>query len=508
MCENPTMDHCQECGQIDCVEHMMNAQNLLTKKLKSLLSQVSADSILALIEEIYQLKIESNELERIIDMLQRQLQVLIDEDEQDFYNQPNTTTCRIELGQYQSLENDIEHLRKDIEELEVILEEINRRKSETDDTTIITHSPLKQINSSNLDRNKNELQTENETHLNEEIIGISDSNVTSRISQKIHLSNNIIRWLRGPAKIMFDGTMHVFDLFAQGTHISDAAIQAVKRGYDKQKQISPKQTFVEVTSDWTFEGENSNRGFNSPSIWMRDPQGRRILFKIQGHPLCAANEWLAYTLGKQLGLPVNEVQISIYQNNLVSLHTDVAHEHEKTLTFMELPRQTRRILLTDTIMGCMDLFDHMIQNADRNQRNILITMSNTTTIDDAEKMKIHLIDHASCFGMGKFSIISLIACKFHTNHLSIYKFDPINEARKFKHYLCRIPVADRKLIGNTLNRLAAITNNQFDNWMNEIQDLLSPSQYNRIQDVLYRQRDIAKSYTVQWDIKPNPVTHF
>jgi hypothetical protein len=469
---------------------------------------------------------ESNELERIISMLQQQLQVLIDEDKQDFYNQSTMTICEVELDQYNSLEDDIEHLRKDIEELELILKEINssdqkrtsqgqsdihdmnnlqspssnlvppNTKIETDDTTILSDNELALI------------QVENEMHSDdeeeEEMIGISDSNTTSRISQKIHLSNNIIRWLRGPAKIMFDGTMHVFDVLAQGTHISDAAIQAVK-----QKQISPKKpmnnnsfkpAFVEITSDWKFESENPNRGFNSPSIWMRDPQGRRILFKIQGHPLCAANEWLAYTLGRQLGLPVNEVQISIYQNNLVTVHTDVAHEHEKTLTFMELPKQTRRTLLTDRIMGCMNLFDHIIQNADRNQRNILITMPNTTAIDDAAKMKIHLIDHASCFGMGKFSIISLIACKFHTNHLSIYKFDPINEARKFKHYLRRIPMADRTLMKNILNRFATISNNQFDNWINEIQDLISPSQCNRIRDVLYRQRDIIKFSSTQWDV--------
>jgi hypothetical protein len=502
MCENATMNDCQECGQIHSadhgLEHMMHTKKLLTEKLKSLLSQVSAN---ALLEEIYRLKMESNELERIISMLQQQLQVLIDEDKQDFYNQSTMTICEVELDQYNSLEDDIEHLRKDIEELELILKEINssdqkrtsqgqsdihdmnnlqspssnlvppNTKIETDDTTILSDNELALI------------QVENEMHSDdeeeEEMIGISDSNTTSRISQKIHLSNNIIRWLRGPAKIMFDGTMHVFDVLAQGTHISNAAIQAVKRGYDKQKPMnnnSFKPAFVEITSDWTFESENPNRGFNSPSIWMRDPQGRRILFKIQGHPLCAVNEWLAYTLGRQLGLPVNEVQISIYQNNLVTVHTDVAHEHEKTLTFMELPKQTRRTLLTDRIMGCMNLFDHIIQNADRNQRNILITMPNTTAIDDAAKMKIHLIDHASCFGMGKFSIISLIACKFHTNHLSIYKFDPIND------------------------RFATISNNQFDNWINEIQDLISPSQCNRIRDVLYRQRDIIKFSSTQWDV--------
>lgn len=38
---------------------------------------------------------------------------------------------------------------------------------------------------------------------------------------------------------------------------------------------------MEITSDWHFEGTNANRGFSSRPIWMRNPQGQRILIKAQ-----------------------------------------------------------------------------------------------------------------------------------------------------------------------------------------------------------------------------------
>jgi hypothetical protein len=152
-------------------------------------------------------------------------------------------------------------------------------------------------------------------------------------------------------------------------------------------------------------------------------------------------------------------------------------------------------------MQSMDLFDHFIQNVDRNPTNILITISNKTNIyDQNAKLKIFLIDHSSCFGMGKLNGISVIASKFHSRHLSVVKFDPIDQANKFYRYLNKIPTTDTILLRNTLIRFAQINDKQIDNWMTEIQDLLSSSQYNRIHTLLYRQRDIIRQYILQWGI--------
>ncbi|CAF1439153.1 unnamed protein product [Adineta ricciae] len=320
------------------------------------------------------------------------------------------------------------------------------------------------------------------------------ANIPSRITHKIQFSNNAVRWIRGPIKVIFNGTMHVFDTLAKHTHMNSSVVRAVAHGLAKKNQSTmiKQSAFIKITSEWTYIGKNHDQGFNSESIWMLDPQGRRILVKTQENPLCAANEWLAYVLGSALDLPVNEVQITVYQNKLVTLHTDVNQGNERTMTCMELPKQVRKHLLTHPILGRMDLFDHIIQNSDRNLRNLLITVPNTADINDPNvEMKIHLIDHASCFGLGKLSIVSLVACKFHTNHLTIVKFDPVEQARKLKLYLESLSVTDRSLISHTLNNFAQITNEQFSDWLNEIQDLLSVNQYNRILDVLIRQRDIA-----------------
>ena len=331
--------------------------------------------------------------------------------------------------------------------------------------------------------------------LREDVLKMTHAaHIPSGITHKIQFSNNAVRWIRGPIKVIFDGTMHVFDTLAKHTHMNSSVVRAVAHGLAKKNQstMTKQSAFIEITSEWTYIGKNRDQGFNSESIWMLDPQGRRILAKTQENPLCAANEWLAYVLGSALDLPLNEVQITVHQNKLVTLHTDVNRGNERTMTFMELPKQVRKNLLTHPILGRMDLFDHIIQNSDRNLRNLLITIPNTADINDPNvKMKIHLIDHASCFGLGKLSIISLVACKFHTNHLTIVKFDPVEQAKKLKLYLESLPVTDRSLISHTLNSFAQITNRQFTDWLNEIRDLLSENQYNRILDVLIRQRDIA-----------------
>ncbi|CAF0997380.1 unnamed protein product [Rotaria sordida] len=582
-CERVPMNYCQGCGQKYCIdhcldhqrklqedfEHVIHTKELLWEKFKSLISQSSPDVILDFIKQIYEFKMKSNEFEETANIIQEQLQDLINEDKQDLKKKSITMRNGLKSEKNNYLENDIEHLRKDIEKLQVKFDEINndyqKRASQeqshiidinvpsnnqsemikspplnpvsskkechcqyvvgtliknmsqkSDDISTLSHLLFKQISPTILDLNENDsvlTEPQNETNLDEdeeETIIIIGPNTTPKTSQKIRLSNNIIRLVQGPIKTMLDDIMHAINMRAQDIHTGDVIVEAVKRDLAEQDQIAMKQqttknslkpAFGEITSDWKFEGENPDKGFSSPSFWMRNPQGQRIMVKIEDHPLCAANEWLAYILGRQLGLPVNEVQIAIYQNELVTLHTDVAHENEKSITFMDLPKKKRKLLLTEPIIECMDLFDHIIQNVDRNQRNIVITIPNTTNInDDTVKLKVYLIDHGACFGMDKLNAISIIASKFHYKHLSVIKFDPIDQARKFEQYLNKLPIADRPLISETLNRFAAISDDQFYSWMTEVQNLLSSSQYSRIYDVLRRQRDIAKRYTIQWGI--------
>ncbi|CAF1091106.1 unnamed protein product [Rotaria sordida] len=580
-CKAETMNYCQECGLLYCMDHylehqrkfqedferMLYVHNLLNKKLKLLKSKLPTNVQLDLIEQIYEYQMKSNEIEEKANIIHQQLEDLINKDKQNLKKQLITKTNGSESDQNRYLENHIENLRKEIEQLNLKLDEINnyiaRRGSQEqlqiyntngqsdnaleiiesspsqkdtnhlrsistnsrnslrqqeDDHTVLSHLLLKFISPSMLDLNESELgstEVENEMDLedNETMAVIGDS-TAPKIDRKIRLSNTIVHWLQGPFKIIVNGTLQAVDVFARGKHVSDDVLQAVKKEIDRQKQMEMKQqttnnslkpAFTEITSDWTIEGENPDKGFSNESIWMRDPQGQRILVKMQDHPLCAANEWLAYILGTALGLSVNEVQISMYKNDLVTLHSEVANENEKTITFMELPKQRRKILLTDPTIGSMDLLDHIIQNVDRNPRNILITMPKNASIDDDTiKFKMHLIDHASCFGMGKLNIISIVACKLHSPHLAVVKYDPIEKAKQFEQYLSKLSVTDRILMKKTLNRFAAITDEQFDSWLTEIHDLLSPNQYDRIRDVLYRQRDIAKRYTIQWDISSMP----
>lgn len=125
-------------------------------------------------------------------------------------------------------------------------------------------------------------------------------------------------------------------------------------------------------------------------------------------------------------------------------------------------------------------------------------MPETTHLDYTDaKLKIHLIDHSNWFGMGKFNGISLIVSKFHSHHFSVAKFDPIRQSKRPEHDLNKLPVSGRPLISKILNRFAAIPSKKFDRRIEEIQDLLSSSQQNRVYEVLGRQRDIAKRHTTQ-----------
>ncbi|CAF1443638.1 unnamed protein product [Adineta steineri] len=488
------------------LKELICSHDLLMKDLKSFLLKLSIDELINLIKYIYEFKIKYDHIQYQINFIQ---------------NQINSNKQQLNLIKNQFFISNIQQLNKDIQQLKLDLQEIlsqENRNILSNNLTIekVNHTSNLDINEKHFPLIQSEDEDEEEEEEDEELVAFVNSDSTLRINQKIRLSNNIVRWLRGPIKVMLDGTMHAVDVCAQGTHISDSALQAVKQGLDKQKMTlskeeeeeeeeeivnnSMKYPFIEITSEWKFQEENSDRGYSSPSIWMINKKNKmRFLFKIQELPLCAANEWLAYVLGRYLGLPINHVQISIYENNLITIHKDVAKYNEKTITFMDLPKQKRRTILTYPIIESMDLFDKIIQNVDRNPRNILITILKKNHINDENiKLKIHFIDHSSCFGMGKLNGISVVASKFHSNHLAVVKFDPIHKSKQFEKYLKKLPIEDRPLISKTLHRFATITDYQFDSWINQIKDLLSISQYNRIQNVLRKQRDIAKFYSIQW----------
>lgn len=553
-CDQRSEDHCHGCGQCYCKGHfsehqthlqnttddVLHSQDVLNQNLKSIISQLSPEDILESIETMYEFKMKSKDLEKTVKQLQKNLQ----------------ETQQISNGNGQHhLEDDLIDLEKDLENLRSKLDQIGRRKSDelvktssqidvpvtqepsmnetrcsvssqkssttsqgspSDCGNTLSQLLLKLTSPSIIDFMDNDADyVEGDGDIpyddDKETFGLVGTSSSGTINHKIHFSNNIVSWLRGPLKLMVDGTIHAVEVFARETDASEKIVRAVEQGLARQKQMTDGQSdannndmkpvYTEVTSEWTFEGENDDKGFSSPSFWMRDPDGRRFLVKLQDHPLGAANEWLAYVLGVRMGLSVNQVFIAIHENKLVSLHADVMGENEKVITFMDLPKPVKKSLIKDPVMGSMDIFDHIIQNVDRNPRNILITYPSDGDLEDENTaMKMHLIDHTACFGLGKLNAISIFASKLHSEHLAVVKFDPVDKAKKFEQFLTKIPVTDRLLIRKTLNRFAAIPDEQFATWLIEIQDFLSKTQYERIRDVLQRQRDVAKRYTIQWGI--------
>jgi hypothetical protein len=320
------------------VEHQ-----LLKEKLIKFLSELSANILFDLIEDIYQLKIQLNEIE-----------LNKNKDEQLRINENN-----IEI--FQSLFTNIKQKRKSLEKLTIYGQ--NNFTQQTNDKSVLSYLFLKQ-------RSSDFIEPENETNQNSEehMIEINDSGIIPKISQKIRLSNNTVSIMKGPLRVMVDGTIHAIEVCAKETNENSNFIQAVKQGLEKQnKDNSLNKVFTQITSDWILQGENPDKGFSSTSIWMRNPQDQRILVKIQDLPICAANEWIAYILGKYLGLPVNQVQIAIYKNNLVTLHNDVSNKNEKIISFVDLPKYIQKILLKSPIIEQMDLFDRIIQNVDIQQ---------------------------------------------------------------------------------------------------------------------------------------------
>lgn len=329
---------------------------------------------------------------------------------------------------------------------------------------------------------------------------------------KAHLSNNIIRIVRGPIKNIIHETMVAIDVYGHELRPVELIQQAVLNGLERQNRRLAQQrnrgnalkpAYAQVTSDWKFEGENDDQGLSSISIWMRNPHGQRCLVKTEDHPLSAANEWLVYVLGRTIGLPINIVQIALYQDQLVTLHIDVTGEDEKMITYMDSPREKRKLLLHEPLLLRMEVLDRLVQNVDRNQRNILITIPKTADINaDPLQMKIHFVDHGASFGMHKLNAISIVASKLHCNRVGVISFEPEEEAQTFEQYLNKLPVEDRPFISDMLNRLAAITDKKLQRWMNEIKGLLTTDQYDQISEVLRLKRDVAKRCMIQWNLAP------
>ena len=323
------------------------------------------------------------------------------------------------------------------------------------------------------------------------------SNLTLKENREnLKLSNNFINWLRGPFRLFIDAPIRLTEICTRTIHIDEKTRRAIEQALSKQKQnidgvVISSIPFVEITSEWKFLYKNPDRGFSSASVWLQNPQGQRILAKIQDHPMCAANEWFAHILGKYLDLPVNEVQIGIYRNDLVTLHTDVANDNEQAMTFLDLSRHLRQKLINDSTIESMNFFDRLMINVDRNPRNLLITINKS---NENSKLKLHLIDHSSCFGMGQLNIISAIACKFHSRHFCVVKFDPNEQANKFEQYLQNRTEYDRCSIQVILQRFSSITDELFDIWLGAVRDLLTENQYKRIRHVLRQERDVVKAY--------------
>lgn len=441
-----------------------NDSNLLkqfNENLIELISKLSSEKIFNLIELIYEFKIKSNQIEKILN----------------------------------SNEKSNENLPNLFEQLQCQLKQISNSTQ-----PISSHLLLKQMSPSIIsyqnEDEDNDDDNEGDDEEEQEIIEITSDDSVRKSNSKIHLSNNIVRVMRGPLKVMLNGTIHIVENCAKDNPIDENLIKSIQ---SIQNEIS-QSPYIEINSDWIYLGENEDKGFTSDSFWMKNPCQQRVLIKCQDLSLCAANEWLAFVLGKHIGLNVNQVQIGIYQNKLVTIHQDVKQENENILTFMDLPKKFQKILLTDPILLTMYFFDKIIQNVDRNPRNILLTHSNTIKLDQDTniKFKIHFIDHSSAFGMGKLNGISVMASKLHTQHLSIKKFHPNLQAKKFDKFISKIHLNDRVLIKKTLIKFASIDDQLFLCWLNQIQPLLTNSQYQRILRVLILQRDIAKKYIDIW----------
>lgn len=474
-------------------EHVLYTQNLLGHKIFLLLSSSPAQITSDHIPQIYEFQLILNALISQRHTIQERLRIIYEP--------------------LDYLEYDMQRLKKSVQVLErkinFFIREARMNKLmgsslSTDHERMILNNAAQRahLSTSNLKTNGN--------RKGKGAVIILGSNLGPKTSRKAHLSNNIIRIVRGPIKKMIHETMMAIDVYGQEFRPIDSMKQAVRDGLIKQKHLATNKrqncdfwecAFTRITSDWRFEEVNSDQGLSSVSIWMRNGKGQRFLVKTEDHPLSAANEWLVYMLGSVLGLPINQVQIAIYQDQLVTVHTDVANPGDQTITFMDLPKDKRKLLLHEPILACMEFLDRILQNADRNQRNILITIPQAVDIhQDPIQIKLHFVDHGACFGMHKLNAISIAASKLHYNRIGVIEFDPKDEAQKFDQYLEKFPAADRLFISDILNRFASISDEQLACWMNEIQGLLLKKQYERIFEVLRQKRDIARRYVMRWNL--------
>ena len=349
-CEKLARSFCLGCGQKYCTDHclkhqmqiqrhferIIHTQKTLYKKSKSVISQLSVDSILHLIGQIYHFKMKSDAIEKTIQRMEQQIENLNNGNMQRSTDQSIAMSNGLEFDPENCLENIIGQLRQDIKELKIKFNEIsNDNEGRTESmqsrmsdrngavksqsevtqsvgqerpfqsientlnkdsaarsncTSSLTRLLFKQLSSTMLDSDEAENETDPQAQEedNEETVVVIDSNTTPRVAKQIRLSNNIIRLVRGPFKTILDDTMHAIDVYTEEINTSNVVVAAVKQGWDKQKRMAIaeqmnrnalKPPFMEITSDWMFEGTNANQGLSSRTIWMRNPQGQRILIK-------------------------------------------------------------------------------------------------------------------------------------------------------------------------------------------------------------------------------------
>lgn len=324
-------------------------------------------------------------------------------------------------------------------------------------------------------------------------------------------------WYQKPGKVVKQALGRVMDTVVPLPLAESAIVRAIELRLTSEKvarvtrqgisavhaEVAP--AFTDLTHGWQVLGDNSERGLSNASFWARDPQGQRVMIKIQNLPEGSANERLAFSLGTALGLPVNEVQLGLWEGQVVSLHRDVAREGEQALAIVDLALQERLAATSDPRLAQMELFDQVIQNTDRNPRNILVVKPRA---GESTPLRLYLIDHTNAFGVGRLPV-SLLAAKFKLKGLAWVYFSPDFEARAFGQYLAGLPPEQWTKVRPLLERFGALTDKQIDVLLQDVHGLLPPEREQLIRRPLQLKRNIANALSAAagppaWLLQPQP----
>ena len=129
-CEDSPSNQCDEDKQIHCIDncfeyegpieelcqYLNETQKSLIENLKLFLSELSSNEIFDLIEEIYEIKIQSNEIKNSIDFIQ---------EKQYSQNESNQMTNGSDEHHNCSLQHYFDCIGKDLHQLEIQIEQIN-----------------------------------------------------------------------------------------------------------------------------------------------------------------------------------------------------------------------------------------------------------------------------------------------------------------------------------------------------------------------------------------------